>query len=254
MRWLTLVRQFRIWLNLGWFDVRAKYARTFFGPLWNPLVALITATVLGLVYSQLFEMNLREYFPYLFTGLTVWTLVANSIADGVESIYAARSLVRNLPIPLEVTSLATVTKNILAFTMTLPIVLLVNGILGTLSIWTLPLLVAALILLLPFLTSMTYLLGLLGARFPDLSIMIAPIILLLFLSTPVMWPVDALGSRQWLANFNPFAWIVALVRDPLLGKFPDPWQWAAVAILGLAVTLGSVAIGLRLDRPIRLRL
>ena len=49
--------------------------------------------------------------------------------------------------------------------------------------------------------------------------------------TPVLWKPDQIpASHQHLLTFNPFAALLAIVRDPLLGQVPFLQDWL-VAIL-----------------------
>jgi ABC-type polysaccharide/polyol phosphate export permease len=53
-----------------------------------------------------------------------------------------------------------------------------------------------------------------------------------FFVTPVIWMPDQLGTRAYLALYNPFTYFVELIRAPLLGQVPPALTW----MLALAVT------------------
>jgi lipopolysaccharide transport system permease protein len=58
---------------------------------------------------------------------------------------------------------------------------------------------------------------------------------ILFFSTPIMYPVDALGDAAIIAHANPVHHFIELVRAPLLGKVPASGSWL--------VALGTIGAG-----------
>ena len=52
------------------------------------------------------------------------------------------------------------------------------------------------------------------------------------------------------ADFNPLFHIIAIVRDPLLGKAPDPVQWVVV----LAITVVGWTLLIRIMTKFRHRI
>ena len=55
-----------------------------------------------------------------------------------------------------------------------------------------------------------------------------------FFLTPVMWIPEMLGSRAYLALYNPFAYFVELIRAPLLGQAVPALTW--MLVLGVTAT------------------
>jgi ABC-type polysaccharide/polyol phosphate export permease len=81
------------------------------------------------------------------------------------------------------------------------------------------------------------LLGLVGARFPDLHELIASIMIALFLVTPIVWqstsaPIGTLHGN--LMRMNPLAHWIMVIRDPLLSIPVEPLSWW-VTLLGIPV-------------------
>jgi ABC-type polysaccharide/polyol phosphate export permease len=77
--------------------------------------------------------------------------------------------------------------------------------------------------------------AILSARYRDVPIMITNILNILFWFTPLMYLPEQLGSKRFIADYNPLTHIVALVREPLLGGAPTLNNWLvvlAVAVFG----------------------
>jgi len=80
------------------------------------------------------------------------------------------------------------------------------------------------------------LMGLLCARFRDLSPIVTSVMQVAFFITPVIWiPKSLPGYAASLLTFNPFAVFLSLVRDPLMGQ-PVPLTYWLIA---LAITVGG---------------
>ena len=73
-----------------------------------------------------------------------------------------------------------------------------------------------------------------GARYRDLQPAVLVVTAILFLFSPVMWNAEQLQVNQWIYQYNPFYYLLTLLRDPLLGQAPPPWLWLATSI-GAAV-------------------
>ena len=75
------------------------------------------------------------------------------------------------------------------------------------------------------------LLGTLCARFRDVPPIVASVMRIAFFLTPVMWIPEMLGSRAYLALYNPFAYFVELIRAPLLGQAVPALTWMLVLVV-----------------------
>jgi ABC-type polysaccharide/polyol phosphate export permease len=82
-----------------------------------------------------------------------------------------------------------------------------------------------------------------ATRFRDIYQSIGFGVQIMFWLTPVFWPpVQAQGKRAALVAYNPFAHLLELVRQPLLGRTPllIHWEWG----IGLMFVLGATAVAM----------
>jgi ABC-type polysaccharide/polyol phosphate export permease len=62
--------------------------------------------------------------------------------------------------------------------------------------------------------------------------MINSLMQIVFYLTPVMWQrKQIVGHMPWLTDDNPFACLLALIRDPLLGLETRLWDWEVVGVV-----------------------
>jgi ABC-type polysaccharide/polyol phosphate export permease len=58
--------------------------------------------------------------------------------------------------------------------------------------------------------------------------MIQNVLNILFWFTPLLYFPEQLGTKRFLADYNPFTHMIALVREPLLGATPTFNDWLVV--------------------------
>ncbi|MBV9136091.1 MAG: ABC transporter permease, partial [Hyphomicrobiales bacterium] len=88
---------------------------------------------------------------------------------------------------------------------------------------------------------MAFVVAILCARFRDIVQIVSSVIQIVFFLTPILWKPELLPPEsRVIVDWNPFAVLISIVRDPLLGR-PVPLKfWLASCLLafgGLLVTL-----------------
>lgn len=210
------VQLWRLWVFWGWLDVRQRYRRSLLGPFWVTATMAVSVLATGLVYAYLFQQNVREYLPYVAIGFVLWSLVAGFIGEACSVFIQNEGFIGQLRLPYLVYPLRLLWRFI-AFFLHHAIVLLVVLLAFVPLSWS-ALATSAVGLLVTCINIfwMGLLVGLLSVRLRDLPLLVATIFQVLFLVTPVIWPVEALGSRAKVAEFNPFYHMLESIRGPLL--------------------------------------
>src|SRR6478609_5901458 len=60
-----------MWSTVGWNDIRQRYRRSVLGPLWITLSMAVLIGSLGIIYSQVFRMDVKTYLPFLCLGFVI---------------------------------------------------------------------------------------------------------------------------------------------------------------------------------------
>lgn len=93
----------------------------------------------------------------------------------------------------------------------------------------------------------SYIAAVLCARFRDLIQIVAIVLQNVFLLTPVMWKLDVVPERyQFYVFCNPFACVLELVRNPLVGLSVNPIAYWILAGWCLLLTLAALLLHKRL--------
>src|SRR5437879_9847490 len=73
-----------MWWALAWQDIRLRYRGSVLGPFWLTISTLVMVVAMGLIYSQLFRMEIATYLPFLTLGLITWQWLSATITEGCE--------------------------------------------------------------------------------------------------------------------------------------------------------------------------
>jgi ABC-type polysaccharide/polyol phosphate export permease len=230
------------WFSLVKIDLRARYRRSMLGIGWSLVRPLAMCTVLCVVFSKLFNVDVVEYGPFLLLGLSVWQFLIESTIGGCTCFVVAANYIRQQPLPLAIFPLRTVLgagfHGLIALSVAVLFVLILRG---PSSLVTLPVLLPSLCLIFLLGWMMAIVAGLAHAHFPDTQHLLEIGFQILFYLTPVMYPPSILHERGRIAqviNLNPITYFLEMVRRPMLHGEVPPMDVYLVA----AGTVGVLAL------------
>jgi lipopolysaccharide transport system permease protein len=153
----------------------------------------------------------------------------------------AEPIIKQVPIPLSTFAMRTLWRNVLVFLHCLPIYVIILAVfpvpMGANTLMVFP----GFLLLCLNLLWVVLVLGIVCARFRDVTLIVQSALQVLFFLTPVFWQRDMLKGRAILiVDANPLFHLIDVVRSPLVGVMPSTLSIVYVcllAVLGWAVTL-----------------
>ena len=234
------IRRWRSWTYLAVESVKNQYRRTVIGPWWLTLQTAAYVFGLAILFGAIFHRPLDEFVPYVAGGFIGFQLLAGLTRQGADVFVNNASTLTSTRQPLSVLVFRAAMVELLQFGHTLVIVGAFVAVgLVPLSLKLLLVVPAVLIILLNGLAVGLWL-GPTVARFRDVGPFVTSILQVMMFFTPVFWRVDEIhpDSRNALVGWNPFAYLLGLFRDPLLGDFPSALTWTGVA----AVTAANVIL------------
>lgn len=245
--WDDLKRGFaqrELWLTLGWQDIKQRYRRSVLGPLWITIATGVMATALGLLYSLLFDIDIKTFLPHVAVGLILWGFIAGCINEGSQVFIANEGLIKQLPSALSVHVYRLVWKQFLFLLHNLAIWLILLAVFQIPVGWEVILAVPGLALLVANGVWVTMFFGIIATRFRDVAPLLESLVQLLFYMTPIVWMdstlkdrIGDLGNKAYLAEINPLYHYMAIVRGPMINE-PVEWRsWLIVCVLTVLGTL-----------------
>lgn len=232
------------WLSLTLSDLRTRYRRSFLGIWWSLLNPILMTAILCLVFHKIFNVEIREFAPYLLAGLSFWNFFTTCTHNGCQCFKQGEAYIRQYPAPLAIYSLRAALGAGFHFFLAIVCVIAMTWLFrGTQNLEALPSLLPTLALLLIFGWSVATIAGLLNVHFPDIQHLFEVVLQLMFYATPVMYPAAMLerNGLSLLLWANPLVALLSLLREPLLdGRVPNAASFGA----GVAVTatLAGIAV------------
>ena len=239
--------QYELWLQLGWQDIKQRYRRSTLGPLWITIATGVMSLALGLLYSMLFQISVREFLPHVTVGFIVWGFISGCIKDGANVFIENEGLIKQLPSALSVHVYRLVWRQLLFFAHNMVIWLILILVFRIPLGWDLLLFIPALALMIINGVWVTMLFGIIATRFRDVAPLLEALVQLLFYVTPIVWTTKTLreqggevAQRARIAELNPLYHYLEIVRAPLIGEPLATYHWLIVlagTVIGLFLAM-----------------
>lgn len=224
-------------LRLALSDVHGKYQRTILGPMWIVLGQAATITGFVLVFSGLFRADPENYALYLAAGIPVWTLVSSYLVEMPATFIQTRGFIESFELPWLTQIWRRSITYIVIFLHQLVPLFVVMLVLGEPFRPEMLYVIPALLVILVAGAGIGIALAVFGARYRDLQPAMGIVSSFLFFVSPVMWRAEQLDVNQWVVRYNPFHYIIDLVREPLLGRAPSIETWLVAIAVAIALML-----------------
>lgn len=227
----------RIFCMLGSNDIKKRYGRSKIGQFWLTISLAINIGVMGVVWTYLFKIPIKEYLPSLATGTIIWAYISGCILEGTNVYVNSAAYIQALNLPKLTYINSLFVRNIIVLLHNL-IVLVPIFLFFSLSITfsNICAFIIGFVLTTISLYPTIMILSLIGLRFRDFANIMASLMQIIFYLTPIMWKVNLMPIRfQAYLIFNPFAVFLSLCRDPLFSTpIPNSYWLAATIYIILA--------------------
>jgi len=231
---LSGIDNWRLCHLMGLREIRRRYARSRIGQFWLTISSGIMVAVLGMVWSTLWKLPVEDLVPFVAVSLIVWTIISGTLAEAATVFASTGSMFLNQGMSLSTAIYALVYRHLLIFLHNLPVIviaiLLFSMPAGPTSLIALPGF-GSLVLTLVW---TSYLVAIACVRFRDLTQVVQNGLMIAFFITPVLWkPEQVPADKHYLLSLNPFAALLAVVREPLLGRLPTAYDWTIAAVFSI---------------------
>ncbi|MGQ9557381.1 MAG: ABC transporter permease [Desulfurispora sp.] len=212
------------WMHLALSDLRARWRRSFLGMLWSIIQPLGMTALLSIVFSKIFNTDIRLYAPYVLSGMIFWEFVTSTAIGGSLAFVQADAYIKQCRHPLAIYTLRTTITNL--FVLMLASIGLVIWVLVIMPqnfgwCWLAALSLYPLVALTvwPLVTMLAYI----GVRFRDVPHALGLVFQALWFVSPIYFE-DKLfrnGNLDVLVDYNPVYHLLEIIRAPLLrGEWP----------------------------------
>ena len=217
-----------LWLAMGWQDIRQRYRRTVLGPWWFAISTGLLVLVLGLLWSEIFQVEVRKFLPFFAVGYVLWVFLSGAVNEACVGFTQFEGIIKQRRLPLSALLYRVGVRHIVVLAHNAAVVAMI--VLWSDTTWSrwLPLALPGLAVF----AAVTFLalipVAVVCTRFRDFPLIVGNVLQVAFFATPIMWRPDVLRNYQWIAEYNPLAHLLDIVRKPLLGAAPgwESWIWS----------------------------
>jgi len=217
-------------------DIQARYRRTFLGPLWAIIPAVMTMVIFSLLRGVVdIDSEGVPYVVFAFSTIVPWTYFQRALTNIPNGVISNGALLRKMAVPRDIFPLIGMLTAMFDFAMSfivLVVILLISGYPPTAAWIWLPILLLLLSLL-------AWIVGIgitaISVYRRDILRGLSYLLQLWFFATPVVYSFNAVqGNQRMLYSLNPTVGIIDGFRQVIVfGEAPN----TDLLIIGLAIML-----------------
>jgi len=214
------------------------------GFLWSFLHPLVLLALLFLIFEERLGGNIPHYPLFLLVGVVHYTHFSKSTAGGMRALASMRGVATNVIFPKEILVVSSVISDVLEFTISMGIVVvlaLLTGVPPSTALLGLPLVV-----LLQLVTALwiSLCLAVIHAFVRDVEHIYEVLLRMLFFATPIFYQLDFLSrAARHLVQINPLTHLIGFSRVIVLqGTMPPTLSLLGFLGLNLVLLAGARAI------------
>jgi ABC-type polysaccharide/polyol phosphate export permease len=190
-------------LNFARRDIRARFKGSLFGILWSLIVPLASLGIYTLVFGGFFDSEAppmgngdgdKPFAIWLFTGLVVWTMFANTTQMAMASLLGNGPLMKKIYFPPYATVLGSVLATFYQSLIEVGILVVALLAFGTVG-WTWLVVLAWVALFAAFVTAVSLLLAVANVYWRDVNHVVGIALQLFFYLTPIIYTLDQVRSQ-----------------------------------------------------------
>lgn len=230
------IRRPEFWAYSSWLGIVTKYRRSRLGLAWLLLPSVLYIGGVGFYFAKLQGLAVGTFIPHLGIGYALFRLLSMVINDSSSVLPSHQSFILDGHPRLTDFFLRVLANAIFYFCATLPMLVLALALATGFHWEALLLAIPAFALVLANAAWVCTIVGLLGARFPDIHELMGSVFIFGFILTPILWDASRAppGTPHGiLMRMNPLYHLIEIVRAPLLGGQVESLTYLYLAVFTL---------------------
>ncbi|WP_369712962.1 ABC transporter permease [Leptotrichia sp. HSP-342] len=219
-------------------DIKIKYKKSMLGFTWSILNPLLMMTVMSVVFSTMFRMDIPNFPMYLIIGQVVFSFFSEATNIAMVSVIENGELMKKVYIPKYMFPLSKVIFSFSNMIFSLVAILIVALITRLPLRFEMLLFPIPLIYVFVFSLGIGFILASYTVFFRDLLHLYSILLLVWTYLTPIFYPIKILPEsvRSWI-NYNPIYMYIKYFRSIMLyGKIPS-LQFNLICIITSLISL-----------------
>jgi len=225
------------WLYMAVQDIKLRYRRSMIGPWWVTISTGVMVMMLGFLWSHIFGTDLENYLPFFAVGFVIWGWMSGQISDAAGGFFQFGGVIKQVKLPFPIFTLRLNVRQCIVLLHNSIIIALVLLLVGHGFTLTSLIAIPNLILIQLNLTLLSIVITIFCTRYQDMTQVVNVATQIVFFFTPILWQVETLKNRTYLAEMNPVYHWIEMVRAPLLGHMPtiNDYLWTGASLVVLSI-------------------
>jgi ABC-type polysaccharide/polyol phosphate export permease len=216
-------------------DLTLRYKRSVLGVWWTLLNPLLTAAVMWLVFSAIFDRVAGNvaFIVYMLSGiLLIQTFFAQGVLAAGSSLMSSGGILSKIRVPGEVFAFTAAMAAAVNFAIGLVPLVLIMVFTGTPIPWTIILIPIPAIAMLALVTGVGMLIAAAAVHFYDVLDFVRVILQLVIWLVPTFYPLEMIPEQyQFVIKLNPLYSYLEVFRWFLYGgSFAPAWNFAVMIV------------------------
>lgn len=228
------------WLYMAVQDIKLRYRRSMIGPWWVTISTGVMVMMLGFLWSHIFATDLENYLPFFALGFVLWGWMSGQILDAAGGLFQFGGVIKQMKLPFPIFTFRCNVRQLIILVHNTVIIAAVLLLIGKGLSWMNLVAIPSLILIQLNLTLLSIVVSIFCTRYQDMTQVVNVGTQIIFFFTPILWQVETLKNRTYLAEMNPIFHWIETIRAPLLGHLPSVsnylWSLASLVVLSLLAT------------------
>lgn len=236
--------------------MRTRYRRSVLGFLWTLVNPLLNLTIIAVVFSLIFKMDLSVFGRYVFSGLTPWTFISTGLIQGTTSLVVSEGYMKKVHLPKVMFPLVYVSNEAINFLFSLVSIYIIFLFIGAELDWVMLLLPFAAVITYLFVAGLAMILSVAYVYFRDTFNLTQVIVSALFYTVPIIYPVEQVPEQfKNVFIYNPFYQFINLFRALLYDlRLPTWYEWLIPLGLALLTLVSGTYLFMKREGDIVFRL
>ncbi|WMJ89808.1 ABC transporter permease [Anaerocolumna sp. MB42-C2] len=220
-------------------DIKVRYRKSFLGLTWTVLNPLLMMLILNLVFSQLFENDIKNFPVYVMIGNIVFNFNSEATTQALASMLGNASLIKKVYIPKYLFPLSKVLSCMVNLGFSLIALILVMIFTKAEFYLTLIAIIIPLIYLLMFTIGLSLILASVNVYFRDIGHLYSVLITAWMYLTPLFYSINIIPANiRKIILWNPMYHFVTYFRMLIMyGKMPNIEQNITCALIGICTLI-----------------
>lgn len=239
---LTGLKRWHLWLALAVDDFRSRFHRTILGPVWITLTFVAFVAVKIFIFSAMGVSDFNYYVAHLTLGFAIWNYISGSLNTGSIALVSSRNWILGIRTPYSIFQYQAITSNMMSFVFSAIAALIFSTIYFEYSLISLIYSFFGLIFITFTLFWVQFSLSLLCVLFRDLVQVVSTVLRVSFFLTPIIWIPSDIGVKAEFLVYNPFAYLLSAVRDPIMKGEVSLMTWYVLGIITILSMISTLVL------------